>query len=47
MTWDGKFVNYLKFKCEWHAYRQTFHPMVGNDLVAKTLREKYVIGDAQ
>jgi hypothetical protein len=47
MTWDGKFVNYPKFKWEWQAYRQSFHPMVGNDLVAKTLREKCVSGDAQ
>jgi hypothetical protein len=42
---EGKFVNYLK--CESQAYQQTYHPMVGNDLVAKILREKCVSRDAQ
>jgi hypothetical protein len=46
-TFDEKFVNYPKFKRDWRAYRQTYHDMEGYDLVAKTLREKWVSGEAQ
>jgi hypothetical protein len=28
-SFDGKFVNYPRFKCKWRAYRQTYHAMVG------------------
>jgi hypothetical protein len=38
-TFDGKFMNYPKLKHEWRAYQQT---LVGNDLVAKILREKCI-----
>ncbi len=43
---DGKFVNYPRFKREWVAYRETYHSVVYDDLAAKTLREKCVKGDA-
>ncbi len=39
-VFDGKYVNYPRFKKEWVAYRETYHSIVNNDLVAKTLREK-------
>jgi hypothetical protein len=42
----GKFVNYPRFKKEWHAYRESYHAVVSNNLAAKTLREKCVKGDA-
>ncbi len=44
-TFDGKFVNYPRFKREWQAYRQTYHSLVSYDLAAKTLRENCVKGD--
>jgi hypothetical protein len=46
-SFDGRFVNYTKFKREWRACQQTFHAMMGNDLAAKTLREKCVSRDVQ
>jgi hypothetical protein len=45
-TFYRKFVNYPKFRGEWKAYRQTYHPFLGNHLVANTLREKCMSGDA-
>jgi hypothetical protein len=45
-TFDGRFVNYPRFKKEWRAYRETYHSVVSGDLAAKTLREKCVTGDA-
>jgi hypothetical protein len=41
-TFGVKFVNYLEFKREWRAHRQTYHALVSNDLIAKILREKWV-----
>jgi hypothetical protein len=41
---DGKFVNYPRFKMEWRAYRETYHSVVNDDLAGKTLREKCVKG---
>ncbi len=43
---NGKYVNYSRFKKEWVAYRETYHSIVNDDLAAKTLREKCVKGDA-
>jgi hypothetical protein len=45
-TFDGRYDNYPQFKREWAAYRETYHSVVNDDLAAKTLREKYVKGDA-
>lgn len=46
--WDGKYVNCPLFKKELWAYRNTYHGtmhgMAGEALVAKTLKEKCVIG---
>jgi hypothetical protein len=39
-TFDGQYVNYPHFKKEWRAYRQTYHVGVGDDLAARTLRDK-------
>ncbi len=36
---DRKFVNCSQFKKEW-AYRRIYHNLVGDDLVAKNLKEK-------
>jgi hypothetical protein len=44
-VFDGKYVNYPRFKKEWVAHRETYHSIVNNDLAAKTLREKYMKGD--
>ncbi len=46
-TFDGRFVSYPRFKREWKAYRQTYHTAVGNDLAARTLRDKCLQGDAR
>jgi hypothetical protein len=46
-TFDGRFVSYPRFKREWRAYRQTYHAAVGDDLVARTLRDKCLQGDAR
>jgi hypothetical protein len=45
-TFDGRYVNYPRFKRQWAAYRETYHSVVNDDLAAKTLREKCVKGDA-
>jgi hypothetical protein len=34
---EGKFINYLQFKKEWWAYRRTYHEIVLDSLVAKSL----------
>jgi hypothetical protein len=44
-VFDGKYVNYPRFKKEWIAYRETYHFVVNDNLAAKTLREKCVKGD--
>ncbi len=46
-TFDGRFVSYPRFKREWGAYRQTYHAAVGDDLAARTLRDKCLQGDAR
>jgi hypothetical protein len=45
-TFDGRYVNYPRFKKEWKAYRQTYHSAVSDDLAARTLRDKCLQGDA-
>ncbi len=45
-TFDGRYVNYPRFKKEWGAYRQTYHSAVSDDLAARTLRDKCLQGDA-
>jgi hypothetical protein len=45
-VFDGKYVDYPRFKREWKAYRETYHSIVNDVLVAKTLRERCVKGDA-
>ncbi len=45
-TFDGRYASYPRFKREWTAYRETYHSVVNDYLAAKTLREKYVKGDA-
>ncbi len=42
---DGKYVNYPRFRKEWVADKETYHSVVNDDLAAKTLREKCVKGD--
>jgi hypothetical protein len=46
-TFDGRYVSYPRFKREWGAYRQTYHAAVGDDLAARTLRDKCLQGDAR
>jgi hypothetical protein len=46
-TFDGRFVSYPRFKREWGAYRQTYYAAVGEDLAARTLRDKCLQGDAR
>jgi hypothetical protein len=46
-TFDGQFVSYPRFKREWGAYRQTYHAAVGDDLAARTLRDRCLQGDAR
>jgi hypothetical protein len=36
---NGKFVNYPRFKKKWWAYRQTYQNLEHENLMAKTLRE--------
>jgi hypothetical protein len=44
-TFDVRFMCYPSFQKEWWANRQMYHSWVGDDLMAKTLREKCVNGD--
>jgi hypothetical protein len=37
-TFNGKFINYPRFRKELIAYRQTYHSIVSGDLAVKTLR---------
>ncbi len=46
-TFDGRYVSYPCFKREWGAYQQTYHAGVGDDLAARTLRDKCLQGDAR
>jgi hypothetical protein len=46
-TFDGRYVSYPRFRREWEAYRQTYHAAVGDDLAARTLRDKCLQGDAR
>ncbi len=39
---NERYMNYPKFEMEWWTYRRTYHGMVGNGLMAKTLTEKYL-----
>ncbi len=43
---DGRYTSYPRFKRERTVYRETYHSVVNDDLAAKTLREKYMKGDA-
>jgi hypothetical protein len=38
----GKFINCLSFKKEWWEYRRTYHDLVGDSIVVKSLQEKCV-----
>ncbi len=46
-TFDGQYVSYPRFKREWRAYWQTYHVGMGEDLAARTLRDKCLQGDAR
>jgi hypothetical protein len=46
-TFDGRYVSYPRFRREWGAYRQTYHAGVGDDLAARTLRDKCLQGDTR
>jgi hypothetical protein len=45
-VFDGRYASYPQFKEEWVAYRETYHSIVNDDLVAKFLREKFIKGDS-
>jgi hypothetical protein len=45
-TFDGRYASYPRFKKEWRAYRETYHSAVNDDLAAKALRDKCILGDA-
>jgi hypothetical protein len=46
-TFDGRYVSYPHFRRKWGAYRQTYHAGVGDDLAARTLRDKCLQGNAR
>jgi hypothetical protein len=39
-TFSGKYVEYPRFRKEWLAYRQTYHGLVRNELVCRSLKER-------
>jgi hypothetical protein len=39
-VFDGRYASYPQFKKEWVSYRETYHSIVNDDLVAKTLKRK-------
>ncbi len=39
-AFNGKFVEYPRFRKEWWAYRQTYHGHVRDELVCRSLKEK-------
>ncbi len=45
-TFDGRYASYPRFRKEWKAYREIYHPAVNNDIAAKALRDKCNKGDA-
>jgi hypothetical protein len=45
-VFDGRYASYPRFKKEWKAYRETYHPAANNDLAARALRDKCLKGDA-
>jgi hypothetical protein len=42
-----KYVNYLRFKKEWWEYWQTYNGLVGDELVARILRDQCASSDAK
>ncbi len=44
-TFNGKCSNYPRLRKEWRACRQPSHNFLGDDLMAKVLREKYISND--
>jgi hypothetical protein len=45
-VFDGRYASYPRFRKEWRAYRETYHPAVNNDLAARALWDKCLKGDA-
>ncbi len=39
-TFNGKYVEYPRFRKEWWAYRQTYHGHVRDELVCRSLKER-------
>jgi hypothetical protein len=39
-TFSGRYVKYPRFRKEWWAYRQTYHGLVRDELVCRSLKEK-------
>jgi hypothetical protein len=39
-TFNGKYVEYPRFRKEWWAYRQTYHRHVRDELVCRSLKER-------
>jgi hypothetical protein len=39
-TFSGKYVEYLRFRKEWWAYRRTYHEHVRDELVCRSLKER-------
>jgi hypothetical protein len=39
-TFSGRYVEYLQFRKEWWAYRQTYHGHVRDELVCRSLKER-------
>jgi hypothetical protein len=39
-VFNGKYIEYPRFRKEWWAYRQTYHGHVRDELVCRTLKEK-------
>ncbi len=44
---NRKYVNYLRFKKEWWEYWQTYNGLVGDELVARILRDQCASSDAK
>jgi hypothetical protein len=39
-TFSGRYVEYPRFRKEWWAYRQTYHGLVRDELVCRSLKER-------
>jgi hypothetical protein len=46
-TFNGKYMEYPRFRKEWRAYRQTYHGHMRDELVCRSLTERNLAGSVK